>query len=210
PVAALCGVAVVVAAGLTLAPASLLRGPTMRLLQATDARVLTAAALALVTGAAVVWLCWARGRPAAAVAALVVVQAGVLLGVTSLRAARYEARYPVRAFAERVRAVVPPGEPVLSLLDDFDHIVAFYLGRSVRTTAVGGGDPVAWGETFPAYAVVDRSDPEWAIVPGVRAIEETRLGRKPVSLVRVEGPGRPGAGGGASAKAAGEPAALRP
>jgi 4-amino-4-deoxy-L-arabinose transferase-like glycosyltransferase len=210
PLAALCAVAVVVAAGLTLAPASLLRGPTMRLLQGTDARLLAAAALAVLAGATVVWLCWARGRPAAAVAALVAVQAGVLLGITSLRAAQYEARYPVRAFAGRVRAIVPPGEPVLSMLHDFDHIVAFYLRRSVRHHGAAEGGAAAWGDRAPAWAVVDGGDPDWVLVPGVRAVEETRLGPKRVTLVRVEDPRVLGASGARSAKAAGEAATLRP
>jgi hypothetical protein len=151
-----------------------------------DPRYLAAAVVALVAGAAAVWLLWTRGRPAGAFAALVGVQAGLLLTVATVRAPQYEAEYPVRAFAARVRAAVPPERPVLSLLHDYDNIVAFYLDRPIAPLPGPSELLAARARDEARYGLVDNDDLGVLGQPGVHALAETRLGPKRVVLIRLD------------------------
>jgi hypothetical protein len=148
------------------------------------------AGLLLVAGALAVWLPWRRGRPALALGALVAAQGLALLGVAVVRAPQYEARFPAREFATRVRAQAPGGQPILSLLDDYNFLVAFYVDRPLTPVpgvaellaAAGAGGP------GPRLALVDHGDRAILGRPDVTILEEARLGPKRIVLVRLGPP----------------------
>jgi len=144
------------------------------------------AALLVLAGATIVWLLWARGRPAGAFAALVAVQGVLLLTVATVRAPQYEAEYPVRAFAARVQAAVPAGQPVFSLLYDYDNLVAFYLDRPIRPLPGASELLAARAADGPRYGLVDNDDLAILEQPGVSVLAETRLGPKRVLLIRLD------------------------
>src|SRR5262249_45478491 len=136
PVAILAGIAALLAAalathglGIFMLPQRQIPGRMVDTLVPSDPAWQGAARILPLLRAAAVWLTWRRGRPAATLVAIVAAAAMCLLGVTLVRAPQYEERYPARELAGRLAAHVPPGEPVLSLLDDYDFLVAFYLDR---------------------------------------------------------------------------------
>jgi len=151
---------------------------------------LAGAMIVLLVGAAAVWLPWRRGRPAVTLGALLTVQAVLLLTVATVRAPQYEARFPVRQFAARVQTAVPPGQRLLSLLDDYNFIVAFYLDRPIAPMPGPSELLAARVADEPRYALVDSRDEEVLRAPGVDALEEGRLGPKRVVLIRLD-PVRP-------------------
>ena len=141
PLGAVCGVAVALAGVVLLVPHRFVPGHRIDTLLPVDPRALAGTVALLVAGATLVWLLGRRGHAAATFGTLVVVQVGLLLAVASVRAVRYESDFPVRAFAARVRAAVPPGEPVYSLFETYNNVVAFYLGRPLRP--LSGADALA-------------------------------------------------------------------
>src|SRR5262249_5702108 len=172
--------------GLGLFPRRLVPGRMVDTLVPADPRFLGLAVVLLLAGAAVVWLLWARGRPAATFAALVAVQSVLLLTVATVRAPQYEAEYPVRALAARVEAAVPPGQPLLSLLYDYHNPVAFYVGRPIRPLPGPAELLAARAADQPRYGLVDNDDLAILSEPGVRVLVEGRLGPKRVVLIRLE------------------------
>jgi 4-amino-4-deoxy-L-arabinose transferase-like glycosyltransferase len=183
--------AVVLALGLSVVPRRLIPGHMVDTLVPAAPWQLAGLAVVLVAGAVMVWVPWRAGRPALALGALAGLQAVLLLTVATVRAPEYEKKFPVRDFAARVRLAVPDGEPILSLLDDYNFLVAFYLDRPLRPLS----DPAAlWAArsgTGPRYALVDEKDPGILGQAGVHALEETRFGpRRPrrIVLVRLDPP----------------------
>jgi 4-amino-4-deoxy-L-arabinose transferase-like glycosyltransferase len=191
PLALVSVAGAVLAAGLAglalgVVPRGLIPGTMVDTLVPSDPRLALIGALVLTAGASLAWLPWQAGRPPVAVGALLGLQIIVLLAVATIRAPQYEARFPVRAFATLVRAAVPPGTPILSLLGDYDFIVAFYAERPF---APRPGPSELLAERVPGqarYALVDGRQAEVLAEPGVTRLAETRLGPKPVALVRLE------------------------
>ncbi len=186
PLGMLSGAAALLAVGLALVPRRFIPGRMVDTLVPADPRQLTATILLLLGGAAIVWLLSRRGPAAAVSTALVAIQSVLLLAVATIRAPQYEARYPIRDFAARVRAAVPPGQPVLSLLEDYDNIVDFYLHRPFLPIHEPADLLAARDTGKPRYALVDGDDLARLTHPGVRALEETRLGPKRVVLIRLD------------------------
>ena len=144
-----------------------------------------AAAIVLFAGAAAVWLTWRRGRLEATFVAIVLVTAVCLLGVTLVRAPQYEARYPARDLAARFALHVPPGAPILSLLGDYDFLVAFYLDRSIKPLP-GPSELQAARRSGARLALLDNNDRALLAEPGVTLLTEGRLGPKRIVLVRLD------------------------
>jgi hypothetical protein len=105
--------------------------------------------------------------------------------VTLVRAPQYEARYPARELSQRIAGHVPPGEPVLSLLGDYDFLVAFYLDRTLAPVA-GPSELLAARRTAPRLALLDNNDRALLGEPGVTVLTEGRLGPKRIVLVRLD------------------------
>jgi 4-amino-4-deoxy-L-arabinose transferase-like glycosyltransferase len=189
PVALLAGVAVVLALGVLLLPRRLIPGRMVDTLVPADPVWQVAAAVTLLAGAAAVWTTWRRGRPGATLAMIVAVGAVCLLGVAFVRAPQYEARYPARELARRVAAEVPPGEPVISLLGDYDFLVAFYLDRPI-TPLAGPSELLGARRATSRFALLDQGDRAVLAEPGVVILTEGRLGPKRIVLVRLSA--RPG------------------
>lgn len=185
PIAALSAVAALLALGLAVVPRRLIPGRMVHTMVPADPRQLAAVVLLVLAGAGALWWLWRRGRPAAAFATLVTVQAGLLLAVAIVRAPQYEAEYPVRAFAARVHAAVPAGQPLLSLLHDYDNIVAFYVDRPIAPLPGPSELLAARVATETRYGLVDNDDLEVLKHPGVRPLTETRLGPKRIVLIRL-------------------------
>lgn len=143
------------------------------------------AALVLLGGAAAVWVTWRRGRPNATFAAIVLSAAVGLLGVTLVRAPQYEARYPARALAARLGEAIPPGETVLSLLGDYDFLVAFYLDRRIAPMP-GPSELLMARRDATRLALLDNNDRALLAEPGVTVLAEGRLGPKRIVLVRLD------------------------
>ena len=191
PLALVSGAGMALAAGLAglalgALPRRLIPGTMIDTLVPGDPRLALVAACGLLAGAALVWLPWRAGRPAVALGALLGIQIVGLLAVATIRAPQYEARFPVRAFAAAVRGTVPPGTPILSLLGDYDFIVAFYTRRPLVPRR-GPAELLAERAVGRArYALVDGRQAEVLTEPGVTRLAEARLGPKPVVLVRLE------------------------
>jgi len=192
PVAILAGIAALLAAalathglGIFMLPQRQIPGRMVDTLVPSDPAWQVAAAIVLLIGAAAVWLTWRRGSPAATLVAIVAAAAMCLLGVTLVRAPQYEERYPARELAGRLAAHVPPGEPVLSLLDDYDFLVAFYLDRSI-TPVPGAAELRAARRGAPRLALLDNNDRVILGEPGVTILAEGRLGPKRIVLVRLD------------------------
>ena len=143
------------------------------------------AAAVLLAGAAAIWVTWRRGRPGATFVAIVLASALCLLGVTLVRAPQYEERYPARELAARIAARVPPDEPVLSLLGDYDFLVAFYLDRQI-TPLPGPSELLAARRGAARLALLDNNDRSLLTEPGVTVLAEGRLGPKRIVLVRMD------------------------
>jgi len=191
PLGLACAAAVVLALGLSVVPRRLIPGHMIDTLVPAAPWQLAGLAVVLVAGAVMVWVPWRAGRPALALGALTGLQAVLLLTVATVRAPEYEKKFPVRDFAARVRATVPDGEPILSLLDDYNFLVAFYLDRPLRPLSDPAALWAARSRTGPRYALVDEKDPGILGQTGVHALEETRFGpRRPrrIVLVRLDPP----------------------
>ncbi len=185
PVTLLAGVASVVALGILLVPRRLIPGRMVDTLVPADPVWQVAAAVILLAGAAAICLALRRGRYAVTLAVIVGVQALCLLGVAFVRAPQYEARFPGRELAVRFAAHVPPGETVLSLLEDYNFLVAFYLDRPIQPLP-GPSEVLAARQTAPRLALLDHGDREVLRAPGVTVLAESRLGPKRIVLVRLD------------------------
>ncbi len=185
PTALLAGVAVLVALGVVLVPRRLIPGRMVDTLVPADPVWQVAAAVILLGGAASIWLTWRRGQPGATLAVIVGVQALCLLGVAFVRAPQYEAHFPARELAARFAAHVPPGETVLSLLGDYDFLVAFYLDRPIRPLP-GPSELLAARRTGARLALLDGGEREALRARGVTILAESRLGPKRIVLVRLD------------------------
>jgi hypothetical protein len=151
----------------------------------TDPAWQIAAAIVLLAGAATVWLTWRRGRIGTTLVAIVAVTAVCLLGVTLVRAPQYEARYPARALAAHLAPLTPTAEPILSLLGDYDFLVAFYLDRPIRPLP-GPSELLPALRAGPRLALFDNNDRALLAEPGVTILAEGRLGPKRIVLVRLD------------------------
>jgi 4-amino-4-deoxy-L-arabinose transferase-like glycosyltransferase len=189
PLGGTCGVAALLAGFLLVVPRRLIPGHRIDTLVPADPRWLAATAAMLVIGAALVFLLWRRGRAAATFATLVAVQVTLLLAVATVRATRYELDFPVRAFAARVRAAVPPGEPVYSLFEPYNNIVAFYLDRPVRPLLAPGDLAAVRRAGRPVFVLLG---PDEALDgEPARAVTEAAFERRRrLTLVRLEPPAR--------------------
>jgi 4-amino-4-deoxy-L-arabinose transferase-like glycosyltransferase len=185
PVGLLAGTAAVLAAGVLVLPRRLIPGRMVDTLVPATLAWQVVAAVTLLAGSAAVWLTWRRGRPGAAFVAIVAATTVCFLGVTLVRAPQYERRYPARELATRLAAHVPPGEPVLSLLHDYDFLVAFYLDRPI-TQLPGPSELLAARRTTPRLALLDNDDRALLTEPGVTVVAEGRLGPKRIVLVRLD------------------------
>ncbi len=185
PVGLLAGAAAVLAAGILVLPRRLIPGRMVDTLVPSSLAWQVAAAVTLLAGSAAVWLTWRRGRPRATFVAIIAATTVCLLAVTLIRAPQYETRYPARELAARFAAHVPPGEPVLSLLHDYDFLVAFYLDRPI-TPLTGPSELLAARRAIPRLALLDNDDRALLTEPGVTVVAEGRLGPKRIVLVRLD------------------------
>jgi hypothetical protein len=183
------GGAALLAVAMLVMPRRWIPGTMVDTLVPADLRWQVVATATLLGGAAAVWLTWRRGRPWATLAAIVIVQAVCLHVVTAVRAPQYEARYPARALAANIRARVPDGESLLSLLGDYDFLVAFYLDRPI-TPLPGPSELLAARARATRYALVDGRERAILDAPGIHTLLEGRLGPRRVVLVRLD-PGAP-------------------
>ena len=179
------GLAAVHGLGVLILPRRHIPGRMVDTLVPADPAWQVAAAIVLLAGAAAVWLTWRRGRLEATFVAIVLVTAVCLLGVTLVRAPQYEARYPARDLAARFALHVPPGEPILSLLGDYDFLVAFYLDRPIAPLP-GPSELLAARRTASRLALLDNNDRALLAEPGVTVLAEGRLGPKRIVLVRLD------------------------
>jgi hypothetical protein len=74
---------------------------------------------------------------------------------------------------------------VLSLLGDYDFLVAFYLDRSI-TPLPGPSELLAARRDAPRFALLDQGDREALAAPGILFLWEGRLGPKRIVLVRFD------------------------
>ena len=181
----LASVAAVLAVGVLFLPRRLIPGRMVDTLVPAEPAWQVAATVVLLAGAAAIWLTWRRGRPGATFVAVVLASALSLLGATLVRAPQYEARYGARDLAARIAVEVPPGEPLFSLLDDYDYLVAFYLDRQI-TRLLGPSELLATLRDSPRLALLDNNDRALLAQPGVTVLTEGRLGPKRVVLVRLD------------------------
>lgn len=185
PVALLSGVAAALALAVLVVPRRLIPGRMVDTLVPADPAWQAAAAALLLAGAAALVFAGRRGGPGWTFAAIVAVTGLCFLGVALVRAPQYEARYPARELAARVIAHVPPGETVLSLLEDYNFLVAFYLDRRVAPLP-GPSELLAERRTASRLALLDNNDRKLLEAPGVTILTEGRLGPKRIVLVRLD------------------------
>ena len=183
--ALLGGVAIVHALGVLILPWRRIPGRMVDTLVPADPAWQVAAGAALLAGAAVIWASWRRARPGATFVAIVLATGLGLLGVTLVRAPLYEARYPARELAARIAAHVPPGEPLLSVLADYDFLLAFYLDRPI-TPVPGPSELLAARRGATRLALVDNKHATLLAEPGVTVLAEGRLGPRRIILVRLD------------------------
>jgi 4-amino-4-deoxy-L-arabinose transferase-like glycosyltransferase len=189
PLAVLGAVALALAAALPVVPRRLWPGNMVDTLVPAGPLALAGTAGLLAAGVAAVWLAWRQGRRAGALGALVACQGLALLAVAAVRAPQYEARFPAREFAARLRAADPGDGPLPSLLGDYDFIVAFYADRPLRPLAGPSELLAARRPGAPTHALVDRRDLPALGAARPAVLAEARLGPKPVVLVRLDPPG---------------------
>jgi 4-amino-4-deoxy-L-arabinose transferase-like glycosyltransferase len=185
PLGLACALAVALAGALLVVPRRLIPGRRIDTLVPADAATLAGAVALLLAGAALLWLLWHRGRAAATFAVLLAVQVALLLAVASVRAHRYEADFPVRAFAARVRAAVPPGQPVYSLFEEYNNIVAVYLERPLRPLPDAAGLAAVRRPGQPLFVLVGPEggpDGERSRPVATATMERTR----PLTLLRLD------------------------
>jgi 4-amino-4-deoxy-L-arabinose transferase-like glycosyltransferase len=185
PVGLVAAVAAILALAVLLVPRRLIPGRMVDTLVPADPAWQIVAALVLLAGAAAIWLTWRRARLGSTFVAVVLTSALSLLGVTLVRAPQYEARYGVRELAARIAAEAPPNEPLFSLLDDYDYLVAFYLDRRI-TPLPGPSELLATLRDGPRLALLDNNDRALLAEPGVKVLAEGRLGPKRIVLVRLD------------------------
>jgi 4-amino-4-deoxy-L-arabinose transferase-like glycosyltransferase len=185
PVWTLAGGAALAALGLAVVPPDLLPGHMADTLVPAAAGGRLAAGLLLLGGAALVTWAWRRHRPAVAFGILLAAQAGALHLVAAVRAPQYEARYPARALAARIEALTPPDGPVLSLLGDYDFLVAFYTRRRL-VPLPGPSELLAARAAETRHALVHDREDAVLRAPGVHPLAEARLGPKRIVLVRLD------------------------
>jgi len=187
PVVALSAVAAALALAVLVVPRALIPGRMVDTLVPADPAWQAGAAALLLAGAAALLFAWRRGGPGWTFAAIVAVTGLCFLGVALVRAPQYEARYPARELAARIAAHVPAGEPVLSLLDDYNFLVAFYLDRPIAPLP-GPSELMAARRSSPRLALLDNNDRRLLQAPGVTILTEGRLGPKRIVLVRLDPP----------------------
>ena len=185
PVGLLAGVAAILALAVLVVPRQLIPGRMVDTLVPADPAWQVAAAVMLLAGAVALGLAWRRGGPGWTFGVIVAVTGLCLLGVALIRAPQYEARYPARELAARVAPHVPPGEPVLSLLDDYNFLVALYLDRPIAPV-LGPSELLAARRTTSRLALLDNNDRKLLQAPGVTILAEGRLGPKRIVLVRLD------------------------
>jgi 4-amino-4-deoxy-L-arabinose transferase-like glycosyltransferase len=185
PVKLLAAGAALLALAVLFLPRPLIPGRMVDTLVPADPAWQVGGAVVLLAGAGAIWLTWRRGRPGATFAVITLASALSLLGVTLVRAPQYEARYGARDLAARIAAEVPPGEPLFSLLDDYDYLVAFYLDRQI-TPLLGPSELLATLRDGPRLALLDNNDRALLDQPGLTILTEGRLGPKRIVLVRLE------------------------
>jgi 4-amino-4-deoxy-L-arabinose transferase-like glycosyltransferase len=186
PLVFLSAVAGLLAIGVAVVPRRLVPGRMVDTMVPSDPVEKGVLVALLLAGALAVWWPWRRGRRTVALGLLVTVQAVALLLVAVVRAPQYEARFPARELAARVVAATPPGESILSLLGDYDFIVAFYLDRPLTPLP---GPPellAARRPDGPRFALVDDDHEAVLEAPGVTALVEGQLGPKRIILVRLD------------------------
>src|SRR5262249_49761554 len=105
-----------------------------------------------------------------------------LLAVAGVRASRYEAEFPVRAFAAQIRNALPAGEPVYSLYEDYNNIVAVYLDRPLKPLASVEALDRGRRPGPPLFALLGPD----ARLDGARPVAEADLDGRQVTLVRLE------------------------
>ena len=178
--------AIALAAALVLRPGRWALGNQTDTLVPSAPWAVAAAVLVLAAAAALTWLPWWRGRPRITVATLLGVQVVAMLVVAVVRAPQYEERFPVRTFAARVQALVPPGAPIHSLIGDYDFVVAFYADRPL--VPLPGPDELAAARAAGQvrFALVDGRRIDALDPRGTRRLAETRLGPRPVVLLGLE------------------------
>lgn len=186
PLGLLSAAATLLGLGLALTPRRFIPGRMVSTLVPADPWVLAAVVATLLAGALAVWLPWRRGRPAMALGVVVAVQAVLLLTVATIRAPQYEARFPVRDFATRAATAVPTGERLLSLLDDYNFIVAFYLDRPIVPLPGPSELLAARAIDHPRYALVTSADMEALRPATVQTLAEGHLGPKRILLIRLD------------------------
>jgi hypothetical protein len=76
-------------------------------------------------------------------------------------------------------------EAVLSLLGDYDFLVAFYLDRPLAPLP-GPSELLAARRDAPRLALLDNNDRALLTEPGVTVLTEGRLGPKRILLVRLD------------------------
>jgi 4-amino-4-deoxy-L-arabinose transferase-like glycosyltransferase len=185
PVALLSGVAAALALAVLVVPRQLIPGRMVDTLVPADPAWQAGAAGLLLVGAAALVLAWRLSGPGWTFAVIVTVAGLSFLGVALVRAPQYEARYPARELAARVSAHTLPGEPVLSLLDDYNFLVAFYLDRPIAPVP-GPSELLAARRTASRLALLDNNDRKLLQAPGVTILTEGRLGPKRIVLVRLD------------------------
>jgi len=186
PLALLSVLAGLLALGLALLPRRLVPGRMVDTMVPADPVERAALIGLLLVGALAVWWPWRRGRRTLALGVLVSVQSALLLAVAVVRAPQYEARFPARELAARVRTATPSGESILSLLGDYDFIIAFYLDRPLAPLP---GPPellAARSPDRPRYALIDEDDRVVLHAPRVAALAHGQLGPKRIVLVRLD------------------------
>jgi len=185
PLKLLAAVAAILALGVLFLPRPLIPGRMVDTLVPADPAWQVGGAVVLLAGAAAIWVTWRRGRPGATFGAVTLASALSLLAVTLVRAPQYEARYGARDLAARIGAEVPPGEPLFSLLDDYDYLVAFYLDRPI-TPLLGPSQLLATLRDGPRLVLLDNKDRTLLAQPGITILTEGRLGPKRIVLVRMD------------------------
>jgi 4-amino-4-deoxy-L-arabinose transferase-like glycosyltransferase len=190
PLTLVCAAAALIGLALAVIPRETIvrggRSHTVPSLWPADLHLALGGAAVLLAAAAILFGAWRARRATLALGVLVALQSAVLLSAATLRAARYEEDFPARAFAARIQAAVPPGEPVLSLAGDYDNIVAFYLDR--RLQPVGAREArVAVGRAgSPVFLLVGPDG--WPLDGAAQPVAEAAFEGQPLRLLRLDRP----------------------
>ena len=186
PLGLLTAVAGLLAVGLATVPRRLVPGRMVDTMVPDDPVERITVILLLLAGSLAVGILWRRGRRHAALGALVGVLALSLLAIAVVRAPQYEARYPARDLAARIRAAAPADTAILSLLGDYDFMVAFYLDRPLAPLSGPDEALAARRPDGPRYVLVDDSDRVVRAAAGVTPLVEGHLGPRTIWLLRLD------------------------